>query len=324
MQMLRNIPLVINNLLLIKNKKVQGQTQPKVTKTMPCVYFNDSACSHQKYHKTSGVYYKHICGTCFAHKGKSSAHSALECRQKIKKKRVGLSMVSGYRGPTQNMGVSSVGHSGGYDSGTSHSKHAAVSQYDAPPHVSKTWLMMSNMRKSVDPSHSFADVLKEGPSKQQKVCPPLSKSSTSKIQTASKTQVPLKVQVPEISRLWSPCEQGKSTYVQKLVDPSPYQVPCHNRFAPLSQLEKIVVSTHQDSDQSVLQTGHKVKSKVKSTNGKRSQVDGVYKCLNQQSKLLSCHGRFQSLKPGYVQDIGKSHSQLSPVVIESNDSSNNF
>ena len=49
------------------------------------------------------------------------------------------------------------------------------------------------MCKPADPSGSFADVLKEGPSKQQQVCPPLSKSSTSKIQTTSKTQVPLKV-----------------------------------------------------------------------------------------------------------------------------------
>ena len=36
---------------------------------------------------------------------------------------------------TQDMGVSSVGHSGGYNSRIIHSKHAAVSQYDAPPHV---------------------------------------------------------------------------------------------------------------------------------------------------------------------------------------------
>ena len=138
-------------------------------------------------------------------------------------------MVSGYKGPTQDMGVSSVCRPGGYNSRIIHSKQAAVSQYDALPHVWKKWLMMTNMCKPVDPSRSFADVLKEGPSKQQQVCPPLSKNSTSKIQTASKTPIPLKVQVPEVSRQWSPCEQGKSTYVQKLVDPTPYQVPCHNR-----------------------------------------------------------------------------------------------
>ena len=89
--------------------------------------------------------------------------------------------------------------------------------------------MMSNRCKSVDPSGSFADVLKEGPSEQQQVCPPLSNSSTSKIRTASKTQPPpppppqKKVQVPEVSRQWNP--NGESTYIQKLVDPSPYQVP---------------------------------------------------------------------------------------------------
>ena len=45
---------------------------------------------------------------------------------------------------------------------------------------------------------------------------------------------------------------------------------------------------------------------------------------------VPCYGRFQSLKPGYVQDTSKNQSQPSHVVIESNDgvakanSSNNF
>ena len=65
--------------------QVQGQTQAKVTKTMPCVYYNDGSCSHQKHHETRGVYYKHICNTCFAHEGKSSAPSAVECRHKNSK-----------------------------------------------------------------------------------------------------------------------------------------------------------------------------------------------------------------------------------------------
>ena len=45
---------------------------------------------------------------------------------------------------------------------------------------------------------------------------------------------------------------------------------------------------------------------------------------------VPCHGRFESLTPGYVQVTGKNKSQLSPVVIESNDGiskinfSNNF
>ena len=63
----------------------QGQSQAKVAKTMPCIYYNDGSCSHQKHHETRGVYYKHICSTCFAHQGKSSAHSAGECRQKNSK-----------------------------------------------------------------------------------------------------------------------------------------------------------------------------------------------------------------------------------------------
>ena len=60
----------------------QGQTQAKVTKAMPCVYYNDGSCSHQKHHETRGVYYKHIGSTCFAHEGKLSA---IECRHKNSK-----------------------------------------------------------------------------------------------------------------------------------------------------------------------------------------------------------------------------------------------
>ena len=40
-----------------KSKKLQdqtqsqGQTQAKVTKTMPCVYYNDGSCSYQKHQR---------------------------------------------------------------------------------------------------------------------------------------------------------------------------------------------------------------------------------------------------------------------------------
>ena len=64
----------------------QSQGQSKVTKSMPCVYYNDGSCfSNQKHLQTRGVYYKHSCSIYFAHEGKSSAHSAAEYRQKNKK-----------------------------------------------------------------------------------------------------------------------------------------------------------------------------------------------------------------------------------------------
>ena len=44
-------------------------------------------------------------------------------------------MVSGYRGPVQDMGKFSVGHSGRHNSRIINSKQADVSQYYAPPHV---------------------------------------------------------------------------------------------------------------------------------------------------------------------------------------------
>ena len=93
----------------------------------------------------------------------------------------------------------------------------------------------------------------------------------------------------------------RATYVQTIVDPLPYLVPCHNRFAPLTQLDTPVSITQQDGNQSVLQTAYKVKVKVKSTNGSKSQDDGVHKCLELESNLQI-----------------NEQSHLSPVVIEIN------
>ena len=56
-KMPRDIPIVTNLLVHIKRKKFQGQNQAKLTKSMPCVYYNNGSCS---YHETKGVYYKHI------------------------------------------------------------------------------------------------------------------------------------------------------------------------------------------------------------------------------------------------------------------------
>ena len=36
---------------------------------MPCVYYNDNSCNFSKYHKTKGVFYRHICSSCFARDG---------------------------------------------------------------------------------------------------------------------------------------------------------------------------------------------------------------------------------------------------------------
>ena len=49
-----------------QNFKKQGQTYQKNAKSMPCVYFNDNSCSFTKHHKTKGVFYRHICSSCFA------------------------------------------------------------------------------------------------------------------------------------------------------------------------------------------------------------------------------------------------------------------
>ena len=57
----------------------------KVTKSMPCQFFNQGSCSHQKSHETRGTLYKHICTSCFAATGRTFPHSEFECRNKNKK-----------------------------------------------------------------------------------------------------------------------------------------------------------------------------------------------------------------------------------------------
>ena len=54
----------------------KGQTSQKSVKSMPCVYYNDNSCNFNKNHEIKGVFYRHICSSCFAQDGKVNAHSA--------------------------------------------------------------------------------------------------------------------------------------------------------------------------------------------------------------------------------------------------------
>ena len=57
----------------------------KATKSMPCQFFNQGSCVHQKTHETRGTLYKHICSSCFAISGEQISHPEIECRNKHKK-----------------------------------------------------------------------------------------------------------------------------------------------------------------------------------------------------------------------------------------------
>ena len=119
----------------------------------------------------------------------------------------------------------------------------------------------------------------------------------------------------------SPCVH-KGVYKGQTVDP----VPCFNRFDPLKQFDTQEV-VDQTENSTVGHTGHKVKSKVKLTKHSNAQKQCVHKLVQQDinSQTINdmhrsvdsvpCHGRFESLKPGCVQDTGKNQSQISPVVI---------
>ena len=61
-----------------------GKKFTKITKTMPCTYFNQGTCLQKKSHETRGVLYKHFCASCFASAGKTFPHSEVECKNKQK------------------------------------------------------------------------------------------------------------------------------------------------------------------------------------------------------------------------------------------------
>ena len=65
------------------HKKFQGKTQ----KVVPCTYFNQGTCSHNKTHDSKGVRYTHVCSYCFAN-GKNFRHPEVECKNKGKKSHV--------------------------------------------------------------------------------------------------------------------------------------------------------------------------------------------------------------------------------------------
>ena len=54
----------------------------KVTKSVPCTYFNQGSCMQTKSHETKGVLYKHICASCFANNGRTFPHTEVDCKNK--------------------------------------------------------------------------------------------------------------------------------------------------------------------------------------------------------------------------------------------------
>ena len=66
------------------NYSVANKRTAKVTRSMPCTYYNQGTCMQQKTHETRGVLYKHICAACFANTGRTFPHAETECKNKNK------------------------------------------------------------------------------------------------------------------------------------------------------------------------------------------------------------------------------------------------
>ena len=65
-------------------KSNTSRSSTKAQKTMPCMYYNQGTCSQSKSHETKGIFYKHICSTCFANDNKAFPHPEQDCRNKLK------------------------------------------------------------------------------------------------------------------------------------------------------------------------------------------------------------------------------------------------
>ena len=72
-------------------KKFWGE----ITRSMPCNYYNQDSCVHDKTGETKGTICKHICSACFANGG-CFVHPETQCRNKSKKSQSKMSN-SGYR-----------------------------------------------------------------------------------------------------------------------------------------------------------------------------------------------------------------------------------
>ena len=65
----------------VANIPVSTSSKPK-NKTVTCQYYNRGSCTHAKHHETRGVWYRHICNTCFNILGKIFSHPEVECRNR--------------------------------------------------------------------------------------------------------------------------------------------------------------------------------------------------------------------------------------------------
>ena len=219
-------------------------------------------------------------------------------------------MVSGLRGPAQDRGVLLSGDSGWCNSRIVNNKQVDVSQYDAPPHLWRKWLNMSNMCKPIDPRRSFAEVLKTTSSKYQDNSPSTPITSNTKVKTSSRTQEMASVtKVPYL-------KQGKTPRVHRtvtrghVVDP----VPCHNRFDSLSQScnEEVDETNHSPVTDHI---SHTVKPEVGSAkhNNKQKTLYNVETYVNQAQPSLvavsndlgvsKCRFHMPSRSMSYKQDM---------------------
>ena len=51
---------------------------------------DDSSCTFNKYHETKGVFYRHICSSCFTQDAKVSTHSASDCKISVNRLTLGI------------------------------------------------------------------------------------------------------------------------------------------------------------------------------------------------------------------------------------------
>ena len=218
----------------------------KNTRSMPCNYYNQDSCVHDKAHDTKGTIYKHICSSCFANGGKVSHTQKPNVGTKTKR----------LRQKTSNFGYRSRHLYPFFHSFAKKSSYQVFYERYATRQDWLTWFHESK-GNTID-NRSYADVVRGrgiaattpssvgkfsqfhstfqfSPNKNKKV-------DRTDILERHKHQSPVAHRNPSSPR--SSVNTGMAS-LQKL--DNQFQVDLHNRFAPLQDLFSELIDSNHDT-----------------------------------------------------------------------------
>ena len=121
----------------------------KITKNMPCIFYNQGTCNQPRTHETKGIVYRHICAACFTN-GKTFAHPQVDCKNKLQKsskKRISLA--------AHVLSTHAYSHRNFYNSKIPNASHNCQTTKKQALHWYNTWAAFQNVR----PHKTYAQAL---------------------------------------------------------------------------------------------------------------------------------------------------------------------